>query len=601
MKISKLTIAALLTMGLVVTGCNNKKPSSSSVEPSSSSEPAPAVVERIRVTPLNRTLVVGDQINLDDYVTVVGGDGGEKAFTAAVTAGADVVSIEGKTVTAIGEGDFTITLSAGTKTALFSGSSLTALKAAFKDWIDTFPSEVYGVQVQTYNAGGEIVDKEGAVIVHQEDYFGHFAWSSSAPKVGGYLKSGDGNMYKWSSEDMNGTNFKAIPGPIAPVANWSLYFINTALYFNFADFAMTDYDEGVKLLAITDEAGPQADLTEYFNCAIDQLMYCGLGYDFEDDIDKTLFVHAKEKAEGGFDFSFELIYTDVNGTPDNPSDDETRGFPFRFLLGEAAPKLQFVQDYVDSGEHPEPISFAEYTTLANSAITAKNYSYAITVGWFSSKTFAYYDPSLTPQILAALGIKDGDIDSYANDRFYSLTEQGVVTATGRHSSITEYVFENKAIASTPTSEFGLIDHDSKVYSFSKNGGLEDYATQEVSGATSLWESLPNRVGAGLVPNAQFEVSSKTDNGDGSITFGFAQGSAGIGQLGSATANLGRYNYYSASQLQYMLGRLITTADSFTFTFGVNFGGGLMWGAKLQVSGIGSAVFPVAEDVIFPTA
>ena len=597
MKISKLTIAALLTMGLVITGCNSKKASSgsSSQETSSgsSSESQAPVVERIRVTPLARTLVVGESINLDDYVTVVGGEG-EKVFTAEVTSGAGVVTLDGKRVTASAEGEFTITLSAGTKTALFSGSVLTALRAAFKDYINDFPSEVYGVQIQDYDGEGNIVDAEGDLIVHQEDYFGHYSWSASDPKVGGYLKAGDGSMYKWSASDMNGTNFKAIPGPVAPVANWSLYFVNTALYFNFADYQMTDYPESTEqLLAITDEAAAQADLTDYFNCAIDQLMYCGLGYDFEDDTNKTLFVHAKEKAEGGFDFSFELFYTAA-------SDSQNYSFPFRFLTGDDAPALQFVQDYVDSGEHPEAISFSEYTTLATSAITAKNYQYNITVGFFNSQTFAYYQPAYTPSILSALGVPDEQIDTYANNAYYSLAEQGVVGPSGRHSSVVEVVFENKAIKQYDSSEFGYLEHEGALYRFSKASGDAAYTTTN-TGAASFWTDAPAYAGAGLIPSQGFEVSSKTDNGDGSITFGLAQGCAAIGQIGSAVGALGRYSYYKSGQLQYMLGRLIVTENSFRFTFGVNFGGGIMWGAELEVSKIGTAEFPVTENDVFPPA
>lgn len=617
MKISKLTIAALLTMGLVVTGCNSKK-SSSSVEPSSSSEPAPAVVERIRVTPLNRTLVVGDQINLDDYVTVVGGDGGEKAFTAAVTTGADVVSIEGKTVTAIGEGDFTITLSAGTKTALFSGSSMSALRAAFKDWIDAFPSDVYGVQVQTYNAG-EIVDKDGAVIVHQEDYFGHYAWSSSAPKVGGYLKSGDGNMYKWSAQDLNGTEFKAIPGPVAPVANWGYYFINTPLYFNFADFAMTDYDEGVQLLAITDAAGPQADLTDYFNCAIDQLMYCGLGYDFEEDINKTLYVHAEEKAEGGFDFSFELIYTDANGTPEDTSDDHEYGFPFRFLLGEAAPELQFVQDYVDSGEHPEPVNFSQLSDKIAALTTAKNYSITYHTSWFNYQTGAEMDwpTALAVYANTVFGAPDLTYGKWVENKqfFRSLDETVVVTEEGTYHTVVESKYfddewEAYATPVTTTTISGLFTHDSLVYEFSKADGAAEY-TKEATTSTSVWGGdFSSQLSTGLALASTFEAKSNThDDVEGTDTIVYADSSVAVEfkKVLNQTVSGGLFDagfagmwQSGAPYLGYFDLSAVVSADSLLFdSYFIYNASAPVLSITVEISAIGSSVLPIQDSDLFP--
>ena len=601
MKISKFTIAALLTMGLVVTGCVSKKTSNSgSQQPSSSSSTSiPAVVTDIEITPVGRTLLVGDQINLDDYVNVVGGEGGPKAFNAAVRPGSEgLVTLEGKTVTVVAEGTFKIDITAGTESNIFEATAMTALRAAFKDYIDNFPL-VYGVQRQTYNAG-EIVDVPNEVVVHQEDYIAHYAWEDTDPKVGGFLKAGDGKIYQWSASDMAGTNFKPIPGPVAAVSSWGNYFINHALYFKFSDYQMTDYPESTeKVLAITDAALAQPDLVEYFDCAIDQLMYCALGFDFGDDINKTLYVHATEKPSGGFDFNFELIYTDTNGT-ESTTDDHVYGFPFRFLLGDAAPELAYVQAYVDSGEHPEAVSFAEFTTVSSAAVAAKNYSYEITVGFFNTSSFGYYDPSLTPQILTALGVPEAQIDYYANNAFYSLSESGVVTSSARYASVTEIEFTDGAISATPTSEHGYMEHEGALYHFSRSGGLGDYTTQN-TGVATLWSDASAYAGANMIPNSSFEVSSRTDNGDGSFTFSFAQGSASIAQLGEVTAKLGKYNYYSSSQLQYMLGKLIVTADAFQFTFGTNYGGGIMWGARLTVAGIGSAVCPVAEDVIFPTA
>ena len=614
MKISKLTIAALLTMGLVITGCNNKK-SESQPSSDSGSSSQPSVVERIRVTPLDRTLVVGESINLDDFVTVVGGDGGEKAFTAEITSGASAVSLEAKRVTAIAEGDFTITVSAGTKTGLFSGSVLSAVRAAFKDYINNFPSH-YGVQIQRYS-GNEIVDRDGALIIHQEDYFAHYNWSSSAPKVGGYLKSGDGNMYKWSAEDLAGTDFKAIPGPVAPVTNWDLYFVNTPLYFNFNDYHMTDYPESTEqLLAITDAAPAQADLTSYFNCAIDQLTWCGLSYDFEEDIDKIMYVHAEPKAEGGFDFSFELLYTDTNGT-ESTDDDHRYGLPFRFLIGNDLPVLNYVQAYVDSGEHPEAVNFSQLSDKISALQTAKNYSISYSSYWVNYSTGAVMDwPTALGKYGLVFGAPDETYGKWVENQgfFRSLDETAVVTENGTYHELVEKKYfddswEPYAVPVSTTNISGLFTHDGAVYEYSKADGAAEYS-KEATTSTTVWGGdFSQQLATGLALDANFVAKSNVhDDVEGTDTITYADSSVAVefkkilnqtvagGLFDEGFANMWQAG---AQYLGYFDVAATVSADKLTFDcYFVYSSSAPVFFITVEVSAIGSSVLPVSEADIF---
>lgn len=136
MKISKLTIAALLTMGLVVTGCNNKKSSSSSEAPSSSQEQK--VVTRIAVQRVD-SLVVGAELDLDQLVDVVYSDGSkDKNYTIVVAeASASLVTVEGKKVTFIKEGNPSLTLKAGERSSVFEPIVISQLK---KDAMEAYAS-----------------------------------------------------------------------------------------------------------------------------------------------------------------------------------------------------------------------------------------------------------------------------------------------------------------------------------------------------------------------------------------------------------------------------------------------------------------------------
>lgn len=134
MKISKLTIAALLTMGLVLTGCNNKKSqsesgASSQTSSGSSSSEAAKAPQRITIQRVN-TVVVGDTLDLEQLVEVIYNDGSkDKNFTLEVpAASSELVTLEGKRVTFVKEGKPSIKVNAGEKSATFETNAVSQLK-----------------------------------------------------------------------------------------------------------------------------------------------------------------------------------------------------------------------------------------------------------------------------------------------------------------------------------------------------------------------------------------------------------------------------------------------------------------------------------------
>ena len=598
MKISKLAIASVLTMGLALTGCFDKKASSSAAPSSSDTSSGSQVdpVSTINVRSLSRALIVGETLNLDDYVTVVGG-ADPKGYTAEVQSGATAVSLQGKTLTANAEGEFKIRLSAGEKTGTLSGEVLTEEAAAFQSYLNAFPSE-YGVQLQTYNESDEIVDAAGKKIIHRDDYLGHFGWTDDKPsKPGGWFIAADDNFYEWTADDMAGTNFQAIPGAQGTRGTWGQYYINMPPALSFSNFERV-YDEGTgDLIGFSMDDSVPGDSN--FPTAIDLLMYCAAGYNFRDDYDKTLYVWFEENEQGEFSYEFELIYTtDDNepATPEDTSDDHTYGFPFRFLTETADITIAPVEEYIASGEHPEPINFDEITTRANQFVTAKNYEFILQTSWFTSSFQAV--PAAYPVYYLEL---DAD---YLNNSFEYVVESGSVTENGIERTTVEDVYEDVSEGQvqktgTVTTANGYITHNDNVYYYSKDSEAAEYTTQNTGvAASALWTTVGAYLGTALVPGQGFEVSGRTENEDGSITFSFASGSASAVAVAQAVNKLGMWNYTNRinNSSTYVYAQVVVGADYISYYWGINFG--LLHGQCLTIGNIGSATLPLDEATIF---
>ncbi len=169
----------------------------SSSDDSSSSESTP---DESSSTPVNATIKVldayptysdiGDTINLDEYVAI--GDGSD--YTAEVTSGSAVVSLDGHTLTANTYGEYTITLTSSYESATIdayvNSPTMTAYNALLED-ID-----------KNYVADFIIGDTAYVNVYHNENYFGVidgiYGYVSGAVKLGNY-----GYVFNASSTDFS--------------------------------------------------------------------------------------------------------------------------------------------------------------------------------------------------------------------------------------------------------------------------------------------------------------------------------------------------------------------------------------------------------------
>lgn len=489
MKISKLTIAALLTMGLVVTGCNSKKSQPSSDTPSSESSSGSQVdpVTRIKVTSLTRALIVGEEINLDDYVSVVGGEG-PKVFTAQLVAGENVISLEGKTLTALAEGSFSLKILAGAMDANFAGNVYSQVRA---DIASVLAETIEGYDAYGLANTGEL---NGKFNIHRSDYYAATNYYlDSATVTGGMLRAENGNTYEFTMDDKVGTNLDVKPSIVS--SDFSHWSTQIDINIDISEFDLVVDEETGNPVGL--ELSPEkpvfgAGWAGIFENAVDQYAAAILDINLAATIAHYSAAYAPLKLTP-------VKYQERNAFIVTPQI-EMSGMVYSVnralvVTGESTSEVTAVRSYIDAGNFPEPIPFVEMQNSLKAVADAKNYTYEINAGWFTSTG----DPSTVPT--------DGWMPKYGN-YFTVGSEQTKVSDSAKYSQ-----FGTGKIS-------GYIEHESKLYSFQNSKVEEEWGTTlnatEVEGKTTLWGDLvAETLGdfSSLSVWTDFEVSSRTEDGN----------------------------------------------------------------------------------------
>lgn len=368
MKTKKALLVSLLSLSLVATSActlfggtkksKKKKSSSSSI---TSVEPGPGqrTVARIKITQL-ASAVTGDEVNLDDYIDVVyDDDSTDDAYEVEVpAASADLVTLEGHKVTFVKEGNVTLKITAGIKSANFSTTVLSALKSEFAAAVNTISSNFgllelgYDSETQQYYIQPDTT--------HNEVYTCFSYWDEDASEnaiPGGFMKVKSGTTYAYTL-DANYENLEVDPEPYGTFEN---YYCNMPLQVEPAYFE-TRVDEDDNDYLFMDYSVPAN--YDFFESYVEEWCYCELAAYFKSSTTGTYTYkpYALEVYKEQLDESRErfLIYTYL----EKQSDKSIVLYSADFLIYETDAEygVQIVKDYIDSGS--EPVS-KDYTALKN--------------------------------------------------------------------------------------------------------------------------------------------------------------------------------------------------------------------------------------------
>lgn len=429
MKNLKKALLVSLVMGSLCTGLTACDDASSTLdstaeittseETTSEETTSVAVVSRIVVTTPDDDPVVGEIIDLDDYVTVVGGEG-EKVYTAVVTT-PDTASVTDHILTILAEGEVSVTISSGTKTSKFSVTAVSALLSKYIDYTgaigNNFAVEALGVDEIT---GGLVGTDEGWV--HSDDYWAYstemYSDTAGANQYEGILRAGTGDSYWFTSDDRLGTNLEVEAGK---ASDPSAYYLGQS-YLDISTSLSTVYD---------DETGEESSL---YTDSFGNFVKIACGYDLSSyDIVMT-FEFADVTRVGETEASEELVMVWYY----RASSDEEYSIDSIYAIETAEEDYTMpeVESYIDAGTTPEAMTLGEFTTAADAIVVAKNYTMESSIGYAYSDGTALTDEEadaigFIPNQTATTYVDESTIYNYFNEdgMVYGVTTDGTTLST----------------------------------------------------------------------------------------------------------------------------------------------------------------------------
>lgn len=470
-------IAAMMSLALLTPFMSACSGGTSSVEPA-------VPVERFIVNN-PETFVVGDVINLDDYVTVIKADGTqEKNYDVEVKeVSQEVVSLNKHEVTVLKEGSISLTLSAGVdegkRDAKFSADAISLVKAQFRDAVkdvtDTFGFAEYDPETEEL----------APMIIHNENYIWISGWDEDEDGEtisGGIMKIANGNTHFFS---MNAamTEVNVDPGK---KADFKLYYIagDFALPYNALKTMKsineyTGLEEEYLYIDYTDTTGALSDLMSY---------NIGLSWR-EPYMTQGVAIYPLFEDDGSISDFWEFdIYVSSKSAPDVTV--EGGVMPLIFFADSEMCSVPALDDYIEKGYAPEALKYDELTTALDNIVNAKNYTMV-------EETSIYYTDPVTEKEVSVGDTQDGG---------------GLINGAKEVIKVNEnesYSVYNNGAKDTTT---GAKVVGGQLYSYESDGAT-GYEGTAIPGATALWDVTNDYTVAKLGSSctstyAQFEVNSK---------------------------------------------------------------------------------------------
>lgn len=587
MKLNKLLVSSALILVLGLGACNTKKsdgpvePSSSEQESESSSESQVDPVSRIKIEAPS-TIVVGQPVDLDDYVTIEGGEG-PKVFDVQIPATmTELVEVEGHQLTALAEGTVNVKIIAGAREAKFETDAMSALKAAFAE----ATAELSNVWAMDELYEGQLY--VGAV--HRADYSCFGAWDDETDAPGGFLKAQNGKTYQYVLDD----NFENIEVDSAIQADFDLYYCNYPWLLSASDFETVKDEEGNESLVMSGDLAGSWGISSCPNKAAEFAYTLAQAlsskYMFNGIIVTPYTLGEGEDAVETFQFDLPIVAVADKTTV-------LATYSYVLDLDEEETEISAVRDYIDSGAFPEALPFDEIQTSFNAIATAKVYKYSLNGAWRNLTTG---EKAECPEDLASHGY-----DQYFMDE----TETSIVTANAKYTELGS------------GSKFGFVEKDGQLYRFAneQNQETSEWGTElkasALEGKATLWGDLPAETLAAFAGEAvwaDFEVTDRTvDEANNKVTLGFDAdvASAKVFEALMGPTEIGYYlNYILANGWKSDMRSYFSCSVTInTTTNEVSFYGYMSWdgtiGYVLQASigEIGTAELPDLSGIVYPEA
>lgn len=335
-------------------------------------------VDSISVTAPEEELVVGQTIDLKDYIKGMVGETAYNINFRMDNKTQSTASIEGTKLTVKAEGSIRVLVEFDGKTASFKATAISEVKKKFKDATQNVTSNYYVDNLQRNGKSLTELEKENSELkladkgfLHNSFYFAtcedeQFVTNGTNNWVG-LLRTMNGYSYNFEMSNLQGADFKVMPGVQMDLSGYYQSY-NFPILYNYVKnnsiFKTVTKDDGTSYL-ITEQSD-YADV--WLTCAYGGVFGTFSNYGISKGALKLEFKDVvktnNEKTEALIVST--LIYGKVNGsnttyTAENPYV-LTKG---AVLFDNEFTSIKPVNEYIDTGKKPDQIKAKELEVAVN--------------------------------------------------------------------------------------------------------------------------------------------------------------------------------------------------------------------------------------------
>lgn len=405
MKKSKILIALLtLTLGgISLVSCNN--------------EIVMQDIDKIEISLPTEEVLVGQTLNLNDYVKIVrDGQVVSVDYEAVLTTPA-TATLNDKTLTIIKEGIVNVRIICGEKTARFNIETLSRVKSKFLNLTKNVGKSYY---VDNVNLIDGDLKLSGKGAIHHPYYFAVFhdeATHEDSPylnKYSGMLKSLNGKSYSFIMDDLKGTNFTVFPGVQIDIDNYytNQEFPLTVNLFETKDETLISYD-----IKVTDTWVDYSNGTLY-NPTDVGMEKAGLKLEFKNVKDLN---NQDKEALIVTTFFYDIEIDSVNYTKDNPYVYLTNAV----LFDKNFYSISAINNYIDTRQAPTPLSYEKLKTSLKAFENSKTYTMQSSLSYKDEEgNIITVDEAAFPvSSITTYTNKNGFYLDYGNDEIVAIVNQ----------------------------------------------------------------------------------------------------------------------------------------------------------------------------------
>lgn len=601
--VSVAVIAAL--GGLTLASCDGQS-SSNSADPSSETPVSntagmEGTAKLIRVTPPTEDVLIGDVLNLDDYIAVEGTGVASDAYEITITTPETATVVEGHTISITAEGKVSVRAVYGSLTAKFEVESMSALRSKFKSEMVNIGQNYFLDNMSVQQIGNSIyITLSGEGILHNEDYFAIYYDSESygnsglaedeLDKWGGMMRAGTGDTYAFLMDDLDGTNLTVYPGK------------QTSLEYYYLNASLSDYLSASYFTTKTD-ASYFGFSTEYLECTDSDVIANVLSYGFG----------AYSPARAGFtNSSMQIEYLEFDDgsemkmltflcwghpnytqyTAENPALWTYGGL----LEGDDYCSVKALEDYIIAGTYPEPLAYTELTDKVYAVAETKNYTLTADL-YYSDSTGAEIEaPADT---VGTYFLEDSSKTYVTENGIYSETveEEGTgISAYVRHTDGKNYGVTNYSSTGALTDSLTATVLGTAYSGEIWGGAFDDLLIQSVADSAVLANFNVTYSGTEIDKVSGEEMQVFEFSGDYAAAFVLGM----IGQIpgyGSTLASVyGQYGW-----TDYFTIDAYISSDSLRFDMYLLWESNVYYHIDMEYSHFGTTVLPEIPSDIFPAA